>query len=212
MQFRPLIVLASVLFVTAVVANPVMGQPTPGFVEEFTSGIGDFGGQATVTNPGTGGVDGAQDGFLHIAREPAGHLGSRAQTGPLTGDYVTADIGRIRFWLNDVDGDQALEINFLIGNGGNIWRFNTAFLPPDNAWAEFEVDLTNPALWTQLFGSGTFEQALATVNRFNFRHDLAPYQQQPDSIAGEFGVDKVELIAASPVGAGTWGEIKSLFR
>jgi hypothetical protein len=213
MRFGAPLVLASVLLSAAMVTDLAIAQPTPGFVEDFTSGIGDFGGAATVTNPGTGGVDGAGDGFLHIARATAAQLGARAASGPLTGNYVVGGVERMRFWLNDVDADQDLEINFLIGNTENFWRFNTPFVPPEDAWAEFEVDFTTPSSWTQLFGIGTFEEALQTVNRVLFRHDLAPYTQQPDPIAGEFGVDRIELIGAGhPVDPGTWGEIKSLFR
>jgi hypothetical protein len=215
MRSAALFALASAFLLLAAGSGVAVAQPIPGFVEDFNDAVGDlgdFGGGADLTNPGTNGVDGSSDGFLRVARATSDKFGTRADSGSLTGDYVTAEITHVRFWLNDVDADQAFEITFLIGTQANLWRFNTPFIPPENSWTQFEVDLRSSANFTQSRGSGTYEDALAVVSRFLFRHDLAPYTQIPNSIAGELGIDKIELVATSAVDPGTWGQIKTLFR
>jgi hypothetical protein len=193
--------------------RPAAAQPTAGFVENFTSGTGEFGGGSTYTNPGTGGVGGAGDGYLHIENTGAFNFGTRSLGPNFTGDFLAAGITRIRFWLNDVGADQSFEIHFGIGAGAsNFWLYNTGFAPPENAWAEFEVDLTNEALFTQTRGTGTFAQALSGASNILIRHDLLPLTDTPDAIAGELGLDQVMLVGAAPVEPGTWGRIKAQFR
>jgi hypothetical protein len=182
-------------------------------VENFASGTAGFGGGSTsYTNPGTGGVDGVGDGFLRIFNTAPSHFGTRVLSGPFTGDYVAANITHVRFWLNDVETDQAFEITFAIGSDLNLWRWNTPFLPPHQTWQQYEVDLRDPGQFTRARGTGTYEEALAGVTRLHLRHDLQPYILSPDGIAGQLGVDKVELASITPVPGGTWGQIKHLFR
>jgi hypothetical protein len=150
---------------------------------------------------------------LRIERATAFNFGTRSLSAHFTGDYLAAGITRIRFWLNDVDADQDFAIHFGIGAGaGNFWLYNAAFTPPENAWAEFEVDLTNEALFTQIRGAGTFAEALAGAQNVLFRHDLPPLTDMPDVIAGELGLDQVMLVGTDPVEPGTWGQIKNRFR
>jgi hypothetical protein len=188
-------------------------QPTAGFVESFTTDNGGFGGGAAYSNPGTGGVGGAGDGYLLIERATAFHFGTRSFGTDYMGDYLAAGITRIRFSLNDVGADQDFQIHFGIGAGaGNFWLYTTAFVPPENAWAEFEVDLTNESLFTHIRGSGTFTGALTGVGNILIRHDLPPLTDTPDDLAGELGLDQVMLVGPAPVEPGTWGRIKSHFR
>ena len=92
-----------------------------------------------------------------------------------------------------------LEIHFSLGRAplfpdpGNFWQYNVGFIPPPNQWKEFVVDLSSPVDWTQIIGSGSFANALTTVNRVHVRHDQAPFLQAPDPIAGDFGMDHLLL-------------------
>jgi hypothetical protein len=190
----------------------VLAQPSAGFVEDFATTLGEFGGGDSYSNPGTGGVGGATDGFLLVERAKPFHFGTRSFAAAFTGDYLAAGITKIRFALNDVGADQVFAIHFGIGaGGGNFWLYTTAFTPPENAWAEFEVDLTNEALFTRIRGSGTFAEALSGATNILIRHDLPPLTDSPDDIAGELGIDHIQLIGPAPVEPRTWGEIKHLF-
>ena len=75
------------------------------------------------------------------------------------------------------------------------------------------IDLTSPTGWTQIIGSGTFEDALRTVERFHVRHDLPPFVMMPDEISGDVGIDQLlitsDVVDARPT---TWGRIKTLYR
>ncbi len=194
---------------------PVAGADPPiGFLETWsgTSTNGWTGG-ASVTNPGSGGVDGAADGFLRVATLTVGKLGSRSSGAPYVGDWIAAGITRVRFSVKDIGADDALEIHFGIGNGNNFWQCNTPVLPPENSWAEVTLDITVAANFTQIAGSGTFDQALHNVDRILFRHDIAPYGHSPNTIMGDFGIDNLLLgNAQTPVLATTWGRIKALYR
>jgi len=202
-------------FVVLSVAFPitVLAQPTPGFVEDFTSTISGFGGGASYSNPGTGGVGGAGDGFLLLALTAPGRLGTRSPSTNFGGDYVAAGITQIHLSLNDVGSDEDLAIHFGIGAMmTNFWLYNAAFTPPEHAWAEFVVDLTDEGLFTQIRGSGTFAEALTGATNILLRHDLPPLTDTPDTIAGDVGIDHIQLLGPAPVEPRTWGEIKHLFQ
>ncbi len=196
----------------ATFVRPVEAVPVIGFLETWSDGTPagwDGNSGELPTNPGTGGVDGAGDGFLLIARSglPT-RLGSKNQTLPYTGDWLAAGVNRVRFYLNDVDEDQSFEIHFAIGNSGNFWQYNVGFLPPENSWAEFTANLSDSANWTRIiaFGPGGFAAALQNTDRVLIRHDRAPFGQTPDAIAGEVGVDNFlmtnALVDVGPVGPG----------
>ena len=53
---------------------------TPGLIDDFMApGTNSWSGGAALSNPGSGGVDGAGDGFLLISRTPfSGNLGARS--------------------------------------------------------------------------------------------------------------------------------------
>lgn len=196
----------------ALANTPATAGPTVGFVEDFASAgdVGGFASQALNTNPGTGGVGGGGDGFLHIARTAfAGQLGSRAEEPQYSGDWLAAGADRVRLSLKDVDGDQNLEIHFSIGNVSNMWQYDTGFIPPNGSWAEFTVDLTDSANFSHIIdfeGGMAYAGALQAVDRILIRHDKAPFAQSPDVIIGEFGVDDIK-IEASLIGVAPGGPI-----
>lgn len=174
--------------------------PTFGFLEDFSdSTTAGFIGGAMLSNPGTGGADGAGDGYLAIARPDTapGNLGAFNAGPDYTGNYIAAGVGKVVFQLNDVEADQAFEIHLSIGNGGNFWQYNVGFSPPEQSWAEFEVDLTDSLNFTQTIGTANYTLALTSVDRLHLRHDLAPYILSPDPIGGQVGVDDI-LLTAEP--------------
>src|SRR5439155_863380 len=98
----------------------------------------------------------------------------------------------------------AFEIHVAIGNFNNLWEYNPGFIPPNKKWAEFLVDLTDSSKFTHIisFDGLGFLAALQDVQVLHIRHDLAPYAQIPDDIAGDLGIDDVILTnhsAAVPI-------------
>jgi hypothetical protein len=202
----PLAVLSALgLLVTA----PAGAAPTLGFIERWNApgSTSNWLSQATNTNPNVGGVDG--DGYLRIARTTAGKLGSHSEDTPYAGNWLAANVDRIRLCLNDVDADQALEIHVAIGNSGNFWLYKPGFSPPENAWAQFTVDLSDSTQFAHIiaFDGKGFAAALQNVDRVMVRHDLAPFSQTPNTLAGEFGLDNFELANGLLVGVPPGGAI-----
>jgi len=180
------------VFATATHAAPVIG-----FIEHWNSppSISTWSSQANLSNPGAGGVGGAADGYLRVARPSAAQLGAFSSGIEFIGDWVGANVNRIRLSLNDVETNQGLEIHVSVGNGGNFWQYKTGFTPPENGWAQFTVDLTDSTQFTHIIaidGKG-FAHAMQNADRVLVRHDLFPYTQAPDNLAGEFGLDDFEL-------------------
>ncbi len=182
-----------------------LAGPTLGFIEDFAPAdtTAGFLGGVLLSNPGTGGVGGTGDGFLRIERPGPfpGHLGCFNSGPHYAGDYIAAGVTRVRFWLNDIETDEPLEIHLGIGNNGNFWQYNTGFAPPEHGWAMFEVDLGDSANFTQTvsFPGGNYTLALRTADRLHWRHDLPPFVQPPDPIIGQVGLDRIHLTNAAGV-------------
>jgi hypothetical protein len=209
--------LATLLLAT--LAPAAFADPVPGFLETFAGtsvqGWGGFVG-GTTTNPGTGGWEGAGDGYLRIARTEFLHnFGIRSRDdAAYSGNWLAAGIVELRLALNDVDDDQPFEIHVSIGNPANLWQFDPGFAPPENGWQEFTVDLRDSTAFTQIIGSDSWSAMLHEVNIVLVRHDLAPFVQDPDDLSGELGIDHIQLLdeKRTPVTLGTWGRIKNLYR
>jgi hypothetical protein len=108
-------------------------------------------------------------------------------------------------------------MHFCIGNLFNFWQYDVGFVPPENAWGTFEVDLTRlDALHAdhQYRGREFREGDPAGGTQSACAHDRAPYTMSPDVIQGEFGLDELKLLSSPPVSAEskTWGAIKGLYR
>lgn len=202
-------VLAASLLTTAARAAPLVG-----FVENWPGiSVGSWDRGAELDNPGSGGVGGVGDGFLHVSTPFPAHLGVVSFGPEYAGDWIASGINKVRVWLNDVNTAEALEIHFSIGNGANFWEYNVGFVPPHEAWREFVVDLSSSAAFTQIIGQGTFQAALQRVDRIHLRHDVAPYVKDPEYIQGDFGIDRLLLTNdAVPVQPLSWGRLKSLYR
>jgi hypothetical protein len=164
-------------------------------VQDFSDGTpGGWLSDDSPTNPGTGGIGGAGDGFLDIALASPFHLGAHSTNAAYAGNWIGANVNRIKLWLNELDAAHDLEIHVSIGNSSNLWQSNIGLVPPSGAWAQFTVDLTDSSQFTHIipFTSG-FAAALQSADGLLIRHDKAPFAQSPDLIAGEFGVDNIEL-------------------
>lgn len=183
--------------------------PTPGMIDHFPGpSVGNWlSGGSSLSNPGTGGVLGAGDGFLIISTLPGPSILGTVNTSDYLGNWTAAGITAVRFWLNDVGTDEPLEMHFAIGKAaggsGNFWQYNTGFIPPLHAWSQFTVDLTSASSFTQIINTpgGTYAAALADVDRIVIRHDLAPYEHHPDVIAADVGLDEL-LLDNSTTGVG----------
>jgi hypothetical protein len=214
---RSLAFAAAFTAVTGLVAgaHDATAQAVPGFVEDFASGIGGFsGGSLTIsyTNPGTGGVNGAGDGYLQLANSVSFHFGTKSTTDSYRGDYLEAGITQIRVSLNDVGTDQGLEIHVSVVSGSTVWQYNQGFAPPENAWAEFTVALQDSAAFTRVRGADGFAATLQNVGLILIRHDQAPYIGEPNNIQADMGIDRLQLVGATPVEPATWGRVKRLLR
>lgn len=193
------------------------GGPTAGFIEEWSDGTDRLwgGGSASYSNPGTGGYLGVGDGYLVVSTLPSGgKLGTFKVGSEYVGDWTAAGIRSVKVWLNDVNTDDDLEIHFSIGSEHtNFWQYNEGFRPPHGAWAQFVVDLTDSTKFTPIFGPTSFELALSNVSRIHFRHDVAPFEQAPDDVLGDVGIDHLELSDETvPTVPMTWARIKKLYR
>jgi hypothetical protein len=193
-------------------ARYVSADPVPGFTENWSvpGSTDGWEGGSTYSNPGTGGVGGASDGFLNISNTSPTHLGAFSAGPEYAGDW--GGITMVTFWLKDTGVLQpSLELHFGIGNSGNFWLYSAGF-KPSGSWRLFEVDL-NESNFTQIIFGGSFDDAIHTVDRILVRHDVAPLFQSPNSITGDFGLDGLTLSGgATPVASTTWGRIKSLYR
>ena len=212
-RLTPLFLVLGVLL-PSLVPLPASAVPALGFREDWPgTSLQGWSGGSDYANPGTGGVDGAGDGFLKVSTAAVLHLGTTNSGDPYPGNWVAAGIQLVLVSLNDVGTSEALSIHFSIGNAFNFWQYNPGFSPPHNQWAEFVVDLTDAANFTRIIGSGTFTQALSNVDRIHFRHDLAPYLQTPNSIQGDVGIDRLIITnPATPASSTTWGRIKAVYR
>ncbi len=191
MRLRTLLVVSALLAATSAAAAPTLG-----FREDFpaVAGVGTWSGGAIYSNPGSGGLGGINDGYLVVSRDVLAQLGTFSQDTMYVGNFSAAGITQIRMWLMDTGADEALNIHVSIGNVGNFWQHNPGWQPPLGQWAEFVADLTNAGNWTRIIGtSGTFAQALQSVDRLHIRHDLPPFAQQPKLLLGDFGVDRILL-------------------
>ena len=195
---RPSWAVAMLILVSLAAAAPASADPVLGFRETFPgTTIAGWGGNLLVDNPGSGGTGGAGDGFLRLSTvgQLQLHLGTVSFGAEYAGNWQAAGITKVRLALNDVNGDDPLEMHFAIGNGLSFWEYDPAFIPPEHAWGYFTVDLTTPGNWTQTIGVPTdpFFSALQEVDRIHIRHDRAPYVQRPDDLEGDFGLDNILL-------------------
>jgi len=192
MTWLSALVLASI----ALLAAPAIAA-TPGFEEDFTAGSAGFstGGVTTVTHVSSGGVGGAGDPYISISNTLVGFLGSFSIAPDLVGNLPADGVTGYSFWLRDTGANDNLEIHVGVGTAfTNFWLSIPGFTPPDGSWQKFTVDLTNPSQWVQIIGTGTFQDALASSDRLLFRHDVPPLVMNPDTVAANFGLDRIQVL------------------
>jgi hypothetical protein len=196
------------LVLMTLLAGTADAAPTLGFIEHFPgTSTGSWSNISTVlSNPGTGGVNGAGDGYLVISSGSPVNLGAMSNGGEYVGNWTAAGITQVSLWLNDIGAADPLEIHFGIGDAregsGNFWQYNVGFIPPLQSWAQFTVDLNSSSAFTQIINTtgGTFADALANVQRILVRHDLAPYVKDPNTLAGDYGLDEILLTQGTTAG------------
>lgn len=176
----------------------------PGFVEDFNGGnLGEFASFAPLELVLTGGVGGADDAYLKTTREFADRLGAHSELAAFVGDVTADGVGGYSFWLNDLGTNDNLEVHVGIGagafdpNGANFWQSVQGFTPSVDAWQEFSVDITDASQWVQIIGTGSFADALSRTEKLLFRHDRAPFGQEPEPVAGDYGLDRITVLAAA---------------
>ncbi len=176
---------------------------TPGFRESFllAGNTGGFTGGSSAgtlyTNPGSGGVGGANDGYLNIANERLGFLGGYNAFPEFAGNWTEAT--GVSFWLNDFGTFNNVEVHVGFGRAvENFWMYNPGFRPVSNTWTQFSIDLTNivQSQWTRIRGTGTLMDALTNSDRILFRHDLVPITSSPNPIIGDFAIDEIVILPA----------------
>lgn len=152
------------------------------------------GGSFIYDNPGTGGVHGANDGFLLVSNPVPINFAARSGSSAYAGDWIEAGATGISFWLRDVGGTGDLEIHLGIGLAfSNFWQSNIALRPTDE-WQEFTITFDDPSQWTRIIGGGSFENALRNADRILFRHDTPPYGRNPPLHAGGLGIDEIRIL------------------
>lgn len=186
--------LAALALVFAGSAGAAAAQPVPGFVEEFASTTGTWGGGAVFSNPGTGGAGGAGDGYLRVETFSPGNLGTVSFGPEYAGDWRASGVTALRLRLRE-EGGGGLEIHVGLGHSLNFWDYTEGFVPVAGVWTAFTADLADSTRWTRIIGTGPFAEALQNADRLRVRHDLAPLVQTPDPQEGAFGLDRVELLA-----------------
>lgn len=153
---------------------------------------------STHSNPGTGGVDGASDGFLMI-EDSFGNLGTSNEDARYAGDWRAAGVGSISLYLNDVGTDDDIEFHVLISSetnaAGTTWQYNTGFDPPHNSWQPYTVDVMDASNWTRIRGSLSLDATLGSAQKFHLRHDESPYFSSPDQLDdSDVGIDNISLL------------------
>lgn len=178
-----------------------------GFMDDFsTPGTHGWSTLNGTSNPGTGGVNGAGDGYLLISSDIVFNFGAYNAEPAYQGDWLAAGIGQVSFYLNDVNTDEAFFFHFLLSGGPpwrefTTWQCDTGCEPPNGSWAPYTADLTTGGVgWTRIRGDATFDEVLQYVDRAHFRHDLPPYTQYPDGISGDLGIDNIALRPAPTPG------------
>lgn len=192
--------------VVTLVASRTMAADTS-FVQTWSSGtLAGWFSQAQLSNPGTGGVDGAGDGFLLIERTPddfAGPLGVHArddaEVQAFLGDYVAAGAVSVTGWFKNF-GDTPIEVHVGIaggqfGGGSRYMSVPGIALPVGGGWVEGTFMISGNDLQWIGFGdpTETVEQLMTHVGGLVFRHDDSPIESMPPQYVGAFGIDNVKL-------------------
>lgn len=152
------------------------------------------GGSFVYDNPGTGGVRGANDGFLLVSNPVPINFAARSGSSAYAGDWIEAGATGISFWLRDVGGTGDLEIHLGIGLAFSNFWLNTTPLRPTDEWQQFTITFDDPSQWTRIIGGGSFENALRNADRILFRHDTPPFGRNPPLHAGGLGIDEIRIL------------------
>jgi hypothetical protein len=190
--------------------NPVTGQlridniralPLPsitlGQSDDFQDGTTKaWKGVASPTNVASGGPAGPTDRYFQISASSS-HLGTHNAL-QWRGDYLAAQIGKIRVHLNNT-GVDPLALRFTVfGPGGNFTTTNALHLPPGSGWVLADFALDAPSLtYNGGAGTGLLADTLANVGTLLIRHDpdpISPFVVDGDPVTGTLGIDNVTAL------------------
>ena len=169
-----------------------------GHVDDFTNAddLADFSGGSFLSNPGTGGVGGDDDGFLRVENLFNGHFGTRSASAPYIGDWNDSGAQGISFWIKNL-GTTHLEMHLGIGSSFTWFQHNTGHVATPE-WTKVIVTFDNPPEGTPTQGSGSFSSNLDFCDRINIRHDLPPFVQSPNNTTGVLGIDRIKILGPCP--------------
>src|SRR5262249_55497901 len=103
--------LAIVLGISSIA--PAQSAPTLGFVENWSgTSLSTWLGGSTYMNPGTGGYNGAGDGFLRVSTAAPANFGVKSNGPEYAGNWTAAGITQVRVWLSDLATDDPAEVHF----------------------------------------------------------------------------------------------------
>ena len=179
----------------SMICTPALGA-VAGFTEDFNAGLGGGGGGATLEVVTSGGVGGVGDGYLLVSNANPDQLATRNSSAPYTGDLLADGVTGFSFFLRDLGGEDELRLHLAVGNPGNFWTTALEFTPSADAWTRYEVDLTDPGAWVRRQGSGSFEDALRTTDRIQFRNDPLPGDPAPADGVADFAIDRITVVPA----------------
>ena len=188
---------APILAITVMAATTTVDAATVGFVEEFSGATtgGWSGGSGSYLLVSSGGAGGVADGYLEITNTVPFKLGARNRDLDYTGNLSADGVTGFRFSLKDVGERDPLEIHVGVGTAfGNFWLSADGFSPSQDAWTEYSVDLTDSSAWVRIIGNGTFADAVSNSDRLLFRHDVAPFRQEPSNIMADIGIDRITVV------------------
>ena len=205
---------AAVLAVAPVTAPALAADE---IVEDFGP-INEFGGwgggSGFYDNPGTGGVDGAEDGYVEIINEPnAWRFGMNNQDAAYQGDWIAAGVRSVSLYVQDTGAPQDFEIHLALSlDQNNTWIHTLAMYPPSGSWAFYSIDMENTVWtdWVQIgFGpadEAAFLTCLQNVQKVLLRHDdtsdgFDMVIANDDFIQGEMGFDRFIIGVDCPADA-----------
>jgi len=175
-----------VLLVSPAHAGPVVADFDDGTLQDFSLDSANF----DLTNPGSGGNP---LGFLQltdlVAQGPGGIVfAPSAFLGDLS-DFASVQWDQFRPADANIPGFVAID-----GPGGIFLHQPGANVT--DAWESLSAPLDDGGAWTQVTGSGTFEQTRGNVSRLGFRLEVT------DTTGAEAGLDNVRLVPIDDDGNG----------
>jgi hypothetical protein len=203
------------VLVVVMAAAPAWGIAL-GQLDDFQDGTvkfwagGSGSGSPAPLNLPNGGPDGMGDRYLQLTATNS-NLGMN-NTAQWTGNYNTAGVAKIRFFLNNT-GANPLHLRLSIfGAGGTFTTTNETVLDPASGWVIVDFVLDSASL-TQTAGFGTLANTLTSVTTVLLRHDPDPISGSgsPNPVTGQLGIDNIRALPEPSAWTGLCAGIAALW-